>query len=191
MSLGTKKTGEKNKRGWIKMAENEIENKVKEIVERMKTGTITLGELGAVFGEIGELNKKLGERLQEIEHEINNYREIIRELEKEREQIREQIRNMNMLIGDITATIQNMVGFSTKSKISGRPIRVGGGKGQRVYVRTTEKGLKEGLMNVAGEFDSMAKAYYALFPEKTGNRTDFKARLQSLANKGLIELEFY
>jgi seryl-tRNA synthetase len=159
--------------------------------EKISSGVVTLGEIGAVFGKVGELSKKLNERLGEIEHEIENYREIIKELEKEKEEIREQLRQLNMIVSDITATIQNMVGMPVKSKISGRPIRVGGGKGQKVYVRTTEKGIKEGLMNVVGEFDSMAKAYYALFPEKTGNRTDFKARLQSLANRGLIELEFY
>jgi DNA repair exonuclease SbcCD ATPase subunit len=170
---------------------NEIESKVKEIVERMKAGTITLGELGAVFGEIGELSKKLGDRLQRIEHEINNYREIIRGLEKEKEQIREQMRDMNVLVSGVKESIQTVLGFTKVSKVTGTPVLRTGGKGQRVYVQTTEAGVKAGLVNVAGEFESMAKAVYSLFPSLEGKRMDFKKKLLTLQSKGFIELEFY
>jgi hypothetical protein len=145
-----------------------------------------------VFGKVEKIAGELDQEEREIIENIERKRDELRELEDKLKGLREKRRELNMVVGGIQESIQRMLGLIKISKVSGAPVRrVGSGKGQKVYIRTTEKGLKEGLVNIAGEFESMAKALYALFPSLEGKRTDFKARLQSLANKGLIELEFY
>jgi seryl-tRNA synthetase len=172
----------------------ETKSEIEQIKERLRSGDIKLSEIGAVIAEISKRIEKKMERVAEIDEIIADYRERISQLEKEKQRLREEIRDMNVLIGGIQDMVKSAMGFATISKISGKPVNVNAnanrGKGFKVYVKVTELGVKNGLANVEGEFASMAKAYYAIYPSKVGQRTDFKARLEKLARDGLIELQF-
>jgi chromosome segregation ATPase len=170
----------------------EVKSEIEVIREKIKAGDMKLSEIGAIFSDISKKIEKKMERIAEIDRTIMDYKERISQLEREKQRLREEIRDMNVLIGGIQDMIKSAMGFATVSKISGKPINVNSnrGKGFRVHVKTTESGIKAGLMNVNAEFSSMAKAVYALQPSAEGKRTDFKAKLEKWAKDGLIELQF-
>ena len=171
----------------------EVDRIIKEILERIKSGKsggITLGELGTVFGKMGQVATELNEKEKELIEQVEKKREELRKLEDELKSLREKRRDLNLCMGSVQETIQESLGIAKVSRITGSPVRATGGKGQRVFIKTTEAGIKAGLANVAGEFDSMAKACLALRVVEQGKRTDFKSKLESLARRGLIELQF-
>jgi len=163
----------------------ELSREVEQVKERVKNGHITIAEIGQFIKAFSDKIEQKMEKMKDLEQRIADYRERISQLEKEKQRVREEIRELNVLIGEIQDTIK-AIGFVATSKVSERPR----GKGQRVYVKVTEAGVKAGLVGIAGEFDSMARALYALKPEMTGKRTDFKRKLEVLAEQGLIELQF-
>ena len=173
-----------------------IENveKIKEkIKEKVKSGEVKISEISTIFSEIRENIQQKLEEVRKIESIITSYKELISRLEKEKSQLREEIRELNIALSELTDEVKAIMGFAV-STISGKPItnspNLNRGKGQRVYVKTTELGIREGLQNICAEFDSMAKALYALKPEMHGKRTDFRRKLQALAEQGLIELQY-
>jgi len=168
-----------------------IGEEIKEILERIKTGGITLGELGTVFAKMGQVNEKVTELEKKLIEQVEKKREELRKAENKLKEIREKRRDINVIFGSIQETIQAMLGIARVSRITGSPVRATGGRGQRVFIKTTEAGLNAGLVNITGEFESMAKAVYALDPKLEGKRMDFKRKLQSWARAGLIELVFY
>jgi len=174
----------------VEIEEKEEVNEIEQIKEKLKTGDLKLSEISGI---ISEINKRVEEKMQkinDIDRTIAGYRERISQLEKEKQRLREEIRDLNIVVSGIQDMIRSAMGFAV-SKVSGKPINANTrGKGFRVYIRTTEAGVKAGLANVAGEFDSMAKAAYALGAIELGKRTDFKSKLESLAKHGLIELQF-
>ena len=183
-----------------KVEEKETGGEIEEIEtikERVRSGQITIAELSDRIKIYSNRIKELSDRIKDIDQRIADYRERISWLEKEKQVMREEIRELNIMVGEIQDAIKAAVlGFVT-SEISGKPVNVdpgrgypGRGKGFRVYVKTTELGVKSGLQNVNAEFSSMAKAVYALKPSLIGKRTDFKRKLEVWAKDGLIELQF-
>ena len=169
------------------------ENELEQIREKIKTGQITLAEFSEYIKRLTDrVNEKM-EKMRDIDQRITDYKERIMQLEREKQRLKEEVRDLNVILSELTDGIKAVMGF-TVSKISGKPINVNTnlnrGKGFRVHVRTTELGVKHGLVNVDAEFTSMAKAVYALQPSVEGKRTDFKQKLESWAKRGLIELQF-
>jgi hypothetical protein len=163
-------------------------------VERLKSGDLKLSEIGRVFSEISKRVEERMQKMREIDQQIQEEKLIIEKLEREKLKLKNEIRDLHVLLSEIQDAIKVAMGFATVSKISGKPIAMNSnsnkGKGFRVHVKTTESGIKAGLMNVNAEFSSMAKAVYALQPSMLGKRTDFKAKLEKWAKDGLIELQF-
>jgi len=183
-----------------KVEEKETGGEIEEIEtikERVRSGQITIAELSDRIKIYSNRIKELSDRIKDIDQRIADYRERISWLEKEKQVMREEIRELNIMVGEIQDAIKAAVlGFVT-SEISGKPVNVdpgrgypGRGKGFRVYVKTTDAGIKSGLQSVDAEFSSMAKAVYALKPSLIGKRTDFKRKLEVWAKDGLIELQF-
>jgi chromosome segregation ATPase len=176
-----------------KMVE-EKKSEIEQIREKIRTGQITLAEFSEHMKKLTDrINEKM-EKMRDIDQRITDYRERISQLEKEKQKLKEEIRDLNVMLSELTDGIKAAMGFITKSAISGKPINTisstNRGRGFRVHVKTTEQGIRAGLANVNAEFSSMAKAIYALGVLDEGKRTDFKAKLESLARRGLIELQF-
>jgi predicted RNase H-like nuclease (RuvC/YqgF family) len=172
----------------------EKKSEIEQLKERVKNGQITIAEIGEFLKKFSErVNEKM-EKMRDIDQRITDYKERIMQLEKEKQKLKEEIRELNITISELTDGIKAVMGIMTVSKISGKPISSTNasnrGKGFRVHVKTTEQGVKHGLVNVDAEFSSMAKAVYALQPSAEGRRTDFKQKLESWAKRGLIELQF-
>jgi hypothetical protein len=172
------------------MENAEIE--IKEILDKIKDGSVSLGELGEIFGKIGQAIQKLNVQEKELSSEIERTKEELREQEYRLKKIREQKRDLGVMLENVRESIMGLMGLQVKSKVTGSPVRAtGGGKGQKVFVKVTETGVKAGLVNVQGEFESMARAIWAIMPSLEGRRIDFKRKLLSMRDKGYIELEFY
>ena len=177
----------------IEQIEKEIEEKkeIEEIEERVRNGRITIAEIGQFIKTLSDRITQKMEEMKEIDQRIVCYKDVISRLESQKAKLREEIRELNVMISEVQDMIKTVMGFVVTSKVSGKPITNSNqGKGYRVYVKTTEQGIKYGLNNVNAEFTSMAKATYALGVVSEGKRTDFKAKLQRLAEQGLIELQF-
>jgi len=168
----------------------EIEVDVKKIRERLKSGDMRISEIADISKKISKKIEEKIQKMHEIDGLISSYKDIVSRLEREKQRVREEIRELNIALSELTDGVKAIMGL-TISKISGKPITNSNqGKGYRVYVKTTEQGVKRGLNYVNAEFSSMAKATYALGVVSEGKRTDFRAKLESLAKQGLIELQY-
>jgi len=171
--------------------------KVEEIKKKLKSGEIRIGEITAIISQINEMIERKRQKMREIDQQIQEEKLIIEKLERDKLKLKNEVRDLHVMISEIQDMIKAAVlGFVT-SEISGKPVNVdpgrgypGRGKGFRVYVKTTDAGIKSGLQSVDAEFSSMAKAVYALKPSLIGKRTDFKRKLEVWAKDGLIELQF-